>query len=137
VPQDLSEVLVGLIGEDAKAIILRAAAVVPVPADDLDVWEGKIEQLVTADITIAETDRVALVRARRGQGIFRDRVAQIERRCRVTGVENPAHLVARHCKPWRDATNVERLDGENGLMLTPTIDHLYYRGFIGFENMAD
>lgn len=134
VPQDLAEVLVGLIGDDAKAIILRAAAVVPEPADDLDVWEGKIEQLVTADITIAETDRVALVRARRGQEIFRDRVAQIERRCRVTGVENPAHLVASHCKPWRDATNMERLDGENGLLRTPSIDHLFDRGFIGFEN---
>ncbi len=28
----------------------------------------------------------------------------------------------------------ERLDGENGLMLTPTIDHLFDRGFITFEN---
>jgi putative restriction endonuclease len=41
--------------------------------------------------------------------------------------------VASHCKPWRDATNEERLDGENGLLLTPSIDHLFDRGFIGFE----
>ena len=82
----------------------------------------------------ATTDRLALVRARRGQGLFRDRVARIESRCRITGVENPAHLVASHCKPWRDATNEERLDGENGLLLTPTIDHLFDRGFIGFED---
>jgi hypothetical protein len=102
--------------------------------DELDVWEGRIEQLVVTDTSIAETDRVALIRARRGQGIFRDRVAQIERRCRITGVENPAHLVASHCKPWRDATNDERLDGENGLLLTPSVDHLFDRGFIGFEN---
>jgi predicted restriction endonuclease len=58
----------------------------------------------------------------------------IETKCRVTGVENPVHLVASHCKPWRDSTNVERLDGENGLLLTPSIDHLFDRGFIGFEN---
>jgi hypothetical protein len=25
------------------------------------------------------------------------------------------------------------LDGENGLLLTPSIDHLFDRGFIGFE----
>jgi hypothetical protein len=49
-------------------------------------------------------------------------------------VENPVHLVASHCKPWRDATNEERLDGENGLLLTPSIDHLFDRGFIGFED---
>ena len=59
---------------------------------------------------------------------------QIERRCRITGVQKIVHLVASHCKPWRDSTNEERLDGENGLLLTPTIDHLFDRGFIGFEN---
>src|SRR6266700_744666 len=62
------------------------------------------------------------------------RVMMIERRCRVTLVENPLHLIASHCKPWRDATDEERLDGENGLLLTPSIDHLFDRGFIGFEN---
>ena len=63
-----------------------------------------------------------------------DRVSKIETRCRITGVENPTHLIASHCKPWRDATNEERLNGENGLLLTPSIDHLFDRGFIGFED---
>src|SRR5262249_2423489 len=62
------------------------------------------------------------------------RVMQIESRCRITGVENPVHLVASHSKPWRDSTNDERLNGENGMLLTPSIDHLFDRGFIGFEN---
>jgi hypothetical protein len=53
---------------------------------------------------------------------------------RITGVENPVHLVASHCKPWRDSTNDERLNGGNGLLLTPSIDHLFDRGFIGFED---
>ena len=61
-------------------------------------------------------------------------MAQLEKGCRITGVENSAHLVPSHCKPWRDATNDERLDGENGLLLTPSIDHLFDRGFISFEN---
>lgn len=30
--------------------------------------------------------------------------------------------------------NAERLNGENGLLLTPSIDHLFDRGFIGFED---
>jgi putative restriction endonuclease len=61
----------------------------------------------------------------------------IETHCRITGVENPSHLLASHCKPWRDSTNEERLDGENGLLLTPSIDHLFDRGFIGFEDSGN
>jgi putative restriction endonuclease len=52
----------------------------------------------------------------------------------VARVDNPAHLPASHCKPWRDSTNEERLDGENGLLLTPSIDHLFDRGFISFQD---
>ena len=103
-------------------------------SDDLDVWERKIEQTVSKDATITETDRAALVRARRGQGLFKERVSRIEKRCRITGVDNPIHLVGSHCKPWRDSNNEERLDGENGLLLTPSVDHLFDRGFIGFED---
>ena len=86
------------------------------------------------DPSIPETDREAIIRARKGQGLFKERVSRIETRCRITGVENPVHLVASHCKPWRDSTNEERLNGENGLLLTPSIDHLFDRGFIGFED---
>jgi putative restriction endonuclease len=134
IPELLAEVLLGLIGSEVNAIRAASSAVEPVPADDLDNWEVKIERRIGEDATITETNRLALVQARRGQGLFRDRVAQIEWRCRITGVDNPAHLVSSHCKPWRDATNDERLDGENGLFLTPTIDHLFDRGFIGFED---
>ena len=66
--------------------------------------------------------------------MFKDRVSKIETKCRLTGVDNPVHLIASHCKPWRDSTNEERLNGENGLLLTPSIDYLFDRGFISFEN---
>lgn len=134
VPDALAQVLLGLIGEEAWPIQIAAREVKPAPADDLDAWEAKLEQVVNVDGSIPETERIALVRARSGQGLFRDRVAQLEKRCRITGVDNPTHLVASHCKPWRDARNDERLDGENGLLLTPSIDHLFDRGFISFEN---
>ena len=61
----------------------------------------------------------------------------VERACRVTKVQRLEHLVASHVKPWRDSSNDERLDGENGLLLTPTIDHLFDKGFISFENNGD
>jgi hypothetical protein len=137
VPALLAEVLIGLIGREIAPISVAARLVKPVPADDLEAWERKIEQQIVNDTTVRETDRVAIVRARLGQGLFKDRVSKIESRCRITGVENPVHLIASHCKPWRDSSNDERLNGENGLLLTPSIDHLFDRGFIGFENGGD
>jgi putative restriction endonuclease len=44
------------------------------------------------------------------------------------------HLIASHIRPWRDSSNEQRLDGENGLLLTPTVDHLFDKGFISFED---
>ena len=129
-----AEVLTGLIGLEALQLELAAQSVMPVASDDLDFWESKLERDIAADTSVRETEREAIVRARVGQGLFKERVSKIETRCRLTGVENPVHLVASHCKPWRDSTNHERLDGENGLLLTPSIDHLFDRGFIGFEN---
>src|SRR6266478_4167877 len=137
VPTTLAEVLIGLIGQEVAPIAMSAAKVKPVSTDDLDSWERKIEQGVATDPSIPETDRLAIIRARKGQGLFKERVSKIESRCRITGVENPVHLVGSHCKPWRDSTNEERLNGENGLLLTPTIDHLFDRGFISFENSGE
>jgi len=134
VPTRLAEVLIGLIGQEVTPIALAARDVKPVSAHDLDLWERKLEQELVNDSTVRETERMAIIRARNGQGLFKERVSKIESRCRITGVENPVHLVASHCKPWRDSTNEERLNGENGLLLTPSIDHLFDRGFIGFED---
>ena len=129
-----AQMLMGLIGKEVAPLALASQNVKPVPADDLDFWERKLEQDVVSDSTVRETERQAIIRARVGQGLFKERVSKIETKCRVTGVENPVHLVASHCKPWRDSTNEERLNGENGLLLTPSIDHLFDRGFIGFES---
>ncbi|MDO9223251.1 MAG: HNH endonuclease signature motif containing protein, partial [Caulobacter sp.] len=57
----------------------------------------------------------------------------LEPSCRVTGVTNPWLLIASHIKPWRSCeTAAERLDGANGLMLTPDVDRLFDRGMISF-----
>jgi len=130
-------VLMGLIGPETRNLTAAAKVVLPVSADDLDIWERKIEQDIFSDTGLKENDRSAIIRTRIGQGLFKERVRKIEMRCRITGVENLVHLVASHCKPWRDSTNDERLNGENGLLLTPSIDHLFDRGFIGFENDGD
>ena len=106
----------------------------PAPERDIEEWERRVEVTIATDTAIRETERAALVQARRGQGLFRDNVRSIERACRITKVERMEHLIASHVQPWRDSNNEERLDGENGLLLTPTVDHLFDKGFISFED---
>jgi hypothetical protein len=96
-------------------------------------WE-RIERQRIESAAIPETDRLALIRARLGQGRFKENVSRIEICCRLTRVSNPVHLIASHIKPWRESSNEERLAAGNGLLLTPSIDHLFDRGFISFED---
>lgn len=95
-------------------------------------WEDKIEDRISKTIS-SETTREALIQSRVGQGQFRKELSKIEKLCRITKVDRFEHLIASHIKPWRDGDNDERLDPENGLMLTPTIDHLFDKGFISFD----
>lgn len=102
--------------------------------ENITEWEDRVEDGITKDITIPETEKLALVSSRRGQGRYRKDLMMIESSCRVTRVNRARHLVASHTKPWRDCSNEERLDPENGFMLTPNVDHLFDKGFISFEN---
>ncbi|MFM9100665.1 MAG: HNH endonuclease [Cyanobium sp.] len=81
----------------------------------------------------SSTERDALTKARLGQGLFRHRVAEREPACRVTGLARQQFLVASHIKPWRDCDNRERLDGANGLLLSPHVDKLFDRHWISFD----
>jgi putative restriction endonuclease len=136
-PETFAAALVDLVGVEAREVILgrRTAEEAPLhPGIGLIEWEEHEMARLRADALVTDTVRQAVVQARRGQGLFKERVMRIERACRITGVVREEHLRASHCKPWRDATNDERLDGENGLLLTPNADHLFDRGFIGFED---
>lgn len=129
--------LARLLGTEVESIarneiVFDDEAIAPRP--DLILWEDHLRAEIETDPILAPTEREALVLARRGQGKFREGVQQFERFCRVTRVDRPEHLRASHCKPWRDSNNEERLDPENGLLLTPSIDHLFDRGYISFQS---
>lgn len=104
-------------------------------SDFATVLDDMIESRIRADQSLEQTVRDQLTRARRGQGIFRKRVLDVEPTCRVTGVDTPTLLIASHIKPWRACgTAAERLDGFNGLMMAPHADFLFDKGLLGFED---
>lgn len=86
---------------------------------------------------IGPTTKSQLVKSRRGQGIFKSNVRLNEKGCRITGITNIKHLIASHIKPWSESSDIEKLNGCNGLLLAPHIDHLFNNGMIGFADDGD
>lgn len=82
-----------------------------------------------------KTERKGLVNSRIGQGKYRRLVMnRWDNKCAVTGSEIREVLIASHIVPWREATNKERLDVNNGLLLSPVFDALFDRNLISFDD---
>jgi putative restriction endonuclease len=101
---------------------------------DIEELEIILEKALIERTDIGPTQKIQLINARRGQGLFRTNVRLHEKCCRITQVSEPKHLRASHIKPWKYSSDSEKIDGSNGLFLAPHIDHLFDRGFISFEN---
>lgn len=84
------------------------------------------------EITITEKEQI--IQARVGQGRFRANLLKDCPFCPITQVSDERLLIASHIKPWKYATNTERLDYKNGFMLTPTYDRLFDQGLISFDS---
>lgn len=81
------------------------------------------------------TERISQVKSRVGQGAYRKSIIHRWRyQCGVTGFDDPRILIASHIVAWKEATNDERLDVDNGILLSPTFDALFDKHFISFEN---
>ena len=91
------------------------------------------QKLLEQRTDIGSTEKEQLVKSRRGQGIFKSNVELIEKGCRITGLGLREHLRASHIKPWSISDDKERIDGNNGLLLAPHVDHLFDKGFISFD----
>lgn len=89
---------------------------------------------VQNDETLSVTDREAIVKARVGQGKFRDQLVEYWRGCSISAFSHFDLLIASHIKPWRDADNQQRLDVFNGLLLLPNYDKLFDKGYISFND---
>ncbi|MCQ2295710.1 MAG: HNH endonuclease [Bacteroidales bacterium] len=91
------------------------------------------EEKIINDSNIPSTERESLIRARIGQGKFRNDLIQYWGGCSVTKCGAVHLLVASHIQPWRKCANFQRLDVFNGLLLTPNLDKLFDKGYISFD----
>lgn len=94
------------------------------PNQLLESWSQQVQ-------TLSATDRETVVRQRVGQDMFREGLMALwAGRCAITGLDEPALLRASHAKPWKDASDAERLDVYNGLLLAAHLDAAFDKGLI-------
>lgn len=98
-----------------------------------EIFAKEEEKKILSDHNIKITERQAIVKSRIGQGQFRENLLSKYKKCVITGIDIPQVLVASHIKPWAACDNRERLDVNNGLILSATYDRLFDSGLISFK----
>lgn len=83
---------------------------------------------------LSKTDKEALIKIRIGQGIFKKKLLNDSKECKICKLTKQDLLIASHIKPWKDSNNIERLDKNNGFLLCPTHDALFDKGYITFDD---
>src|SRR5262249_53489731 len=111
-PPDLATLLIRLLEEAGNEIVIDVPIANQISHRDevITQVEQNLVLSLEASQDIGATEREQIVKARRGQGRFRENVRCFERCCRVSGIADDQFLNASHIKPWKDATNQERLD---------------------------
>jgi hypothetical protein len=113
-------------GEPPVRVIDEATPDIPDLGDD-----PLLQELVR---NLGDTERDAVIKARVGQGPYRDALFERWGGCSVTQVIMKDVLTASHIKPWSMCeTAEERISVSNGLLLVPTLDRLFDRGLITFD----
>lgn len=104
------------------------------PSDQLIIPTYKSKDQILSDAPNV-TERKGIVTSRVGQGAYRKSILfRWDFKCAVTSFNKNEILIASHIVPWRSSTNSERLDVENGILLSPTYDALFDQHLISFEN---
>jgi hypothetical protein len=130
ISQELANLLIFLSHRDVTDLIRNLED----PRDDED--EEFIQLEIRSKQLQGDLEKIQQVKARRGQGLFKANVRLYESECRVTHVRSIKHLRASHIKPWKDSNDQEKIEGANGLLLAPHVDHLFDRGFISFSRQG-
>jgi len=115
------------------------------PSADIKELDKKHEEDEQENSTTTETSqetdaiRKSVSEARKGQGLFRERIINKFKRCPVTGVSDTTFLIASHIKGWAACKNSptknhDRLTENNGLLLSAHVDKLFDKGYITFSN---
>ena len=81
------------------------------------------------------TERKGLVTSRVGQGYYRQQIIEKwEGVCPISKIDIIPILISSHILSWSESSDTERLDVENGILLSPLYDALFDKHLISFED---
>lgn len=123
-------VAVDALGPIIRRLFRLARSLPTAPLDSFVVRTGTLPR---------STEAERLVIQRVGQDIFRTALLDYWGGvCPLTGISHPRLLRASHMKPWAScATDAERLDVYNGLLLSAHLDAAFDAGLISFTDAGD
>lgn len=78
--------------------------------------------------------RPAIRYGREGQEEYRRKLLEECPFCPITMINEESLLIASHIKPWAVSDSIERVDPNNGFILSPLYDKLFDRGYITFSD---
>ena len=80
-------------------------------------------------------EKKAVIKIRVNQYQFRDKMLKRwHNKCSLCGVSLEGVLIASHIKPWSESDGNEKMSEFNGLLLCPSHDLLFDKGYISFES---
>lgn len=85
-----------------------------------------------------ETERNGLVTSRVGQGYYRQQIIEKWNGiCPITNCDIKEILISSHIIPWSECNYEERLDVDNGILLSPNVDSLFDKHLISFSDNGE
>jgi len=89
------------------------------------------------NLGLGDTEMSRLQKIRTKQSLFKRRLLNVEKQCRLTGIADLRFLRASHIRPWSKCeSGTQRADGNNGLLLCPQADFLFDQGWISFKDQG-
>lgn len=112
----------------AKGVYALADFVYKIENSDDKYIEFTDSKVAIKSIERTETEKVASQKIRLGQNDFRQALLKNLKRCPITKLDEKRLLIASHIKPWVHCNNTDRLDINNGFLLSPLFDKLFDKG---------
>lgn len=101
-------------------------------------YGATIKQIEEETISVVREKEVVprpIIRyGREGQEEYRRKLLEECPFCPITMINEESLLIASHIKPWAVSDSRERIDPNNGFILSPLYDKLFDRGYITFSD---
>lgn len=87
---------------------------------------------------LSSTEKEVITKQRVGQGLFKELLTnKYNGKCALCGIKTEQMLIGSHIKSWKDCSDAEKLDENNGLLLCAHHDALFDKHLISFEDNGD